>query len=131
MFPHRRDTLEIPYSPLKRPSRTDRIDRQRNVRWQDWPDITCQQGLIDELDPESNHSDHPDLEDSAVIAWGLKHSESSKGERVEVDVLYGEGTNLRKVPRPHKVHSADIVPDWPCNIDDDELSRVMTVRTTT
>ncbi len=73
--------------------RSDRIDRRREVQWQLWPKVACQH---DDLDAESLSCSHPDLEDGSLIAWGLRQSKDASGKGVQVDVLYGSGTDLRK-----------------------------------
>ncbi|KAF9697213.1 hypothetical protein EKO04_004933 [Ascochyta lentis] len=95
--------LESP-APLLR--RSDRIDRRRDVKWQQWPETTFQQN---QLDAEWSDCSLPDLEDGSLIAWGVQQSQNATGEGVAVDVLYGNGTDL----------------DWPRNVEDDELARIM------
>jgi hypothetical protein len=85
--------VEQPSSTRKR---SDRIGKDRGVKWQEWPNKPRQH---DTLDPVSLSCRHPDLEDASFIAWGLEQSKDSKGTDVEVDVLYGSGTDLRTVWR--------------------------------
>ncbi|KZM26397.1 hypothetical protein ST47_g2476 [Ascochyta rabiei] len=88
------------------PRRSDRINRRRDVKWQQWPETTSQQN---QLDAEWSDCSLPDLEDGSLISWGFQQSQNATGEGVVVDVLYGNGTDLH----------------WPRDIDDDELSRIM------
>lgn len=83
-------------SPKTLLMRSDRIDRRRDVKWQQWPEMACQQN---ELDAESLTCSHPDLEDGSLIGWGIQQSQNANGEGVEIDVLYGNGTDLRKHQR--------------------------------
>lgn len=80
-------------SPLPLLKRSDRIARERGVKWQQWPETLYQQ---DNSDAETLNCSHPDLEDGSLIAWGLQQSSHSTGEGVEIDVLYGNGTDLCK-----------------------------------
>jgi hypothetical protein len=43
-----------------------------------------------------NEYSHPDLEDDALISWGLEQTEGSVGANTTIDVLYREGSQLRK-----------------------------------
>lgn len=83
-------TLEAPIPLLRR---SDRIDRRRDVKWQQWPEMRRERyDLHDDL----LQCDHPDLEDGSLIAWGLQQCEDATGEGVEIDVLYGDGVDLSK-----------------------------------
>lgn len=82
-----------PPSPKPAKVRRDRVEKGRRVKWQQWPETTCP---LDDLDKQSLSCSHPDLEDGFLIAWGLRQSELSTGDKVDVDVLYGSGTDLSK-----------------------------------
>lgn len=83
-------------SPVPLLRRSDRIDRRRGVKWQQWPKMTYQQDMVD---VELLNCSYPDLEDGSLIAWGLQQSQDANGDGVEVDVLFGSGTDLRTVRR--------------------------------
>lgn len=109
--------------------RKDRVDKnERTVDWTHWPDPKCQ---YDEMDEQSLLCSHPDLEDGSLIAWGLKLSEQATGDKVEIDVLYGTGTDLSKSCEAETfVEWSDIVTEWePCtDPKDDNLLRIANVR---
>lgn len=76
--------------------RTKRIDRRCRpvIDWQYWPDPTSQKQNCAGETQNSDIISRPDIEDDALITWGLAQSEVAKGLDVKVDVLYGEGTGL-------------------------------------
>lgn len=78
--------------------RNDRIDRRRRplTDWQYWPDTTGQHDEATPNIPGLEITTRPDVEDDAIIAWGLAVSEKSKDLNVSIDVLHGNGTNLGK-----------------------------------
>jgi hypothetical protein len=117
-------TSALQSPPLSLLKRSDRIDRVRDVRWQQWPKVMHQHNTVD---IDSLNCSHPDLEDGSLIAWGLQQSQDSKGEGVDVDVLYGTGTDLSKVDSTLTYQCTEISSGWPCNVDDKELSRIMEV----
>lgn len=118
----RASALELPVPLLRR---SDRIDRRRDVKWQQWPKTPYQQY---DLDAESLKCNHPDLEDGSLIAWGLRQSQDAKGEGVEVDVLYGDGTDLSKERKNTLGYcKTNNLQEWPRNLNDDDLSRIMEV----
>lgn len=82
-----------PPSPKPAKVRKDRVEKGRRVKWQQWPEFTCP---LDDLDDHSLSCSHPDLEDGSLIAWGLSQSALSTGDKVDIDVLYGSGTDLGK-----------------------------------
>lgn len=82
--------LDSPVSLLRR---SDRIDRRRDVKWQQWPEMGCQQYNLDE---DSLKCRHPDLEDGSLLAWGLQQSQSATGKGIEIDILYGNGIDLSR-----------------------------------
>lgn len=76
-------------------TKSDRIDRRyrSSIDWQYWPDVSGQRQYADTiLDPAT--MSRPDIEDDALIAWGLAQSEASKNQNVKIDLLLGEGINL-------------------------------------
>jgi hypothetical protein len=75
--------------------REDRIDRRRRMDWQYWPDTTSQQHFAEQA-LYLNDSSRPDVEDDALIAWGLAQGNDTKGFNTSIDVLYGEGLHLSK-----------------------------------
>lgn len=84
---------------------SERNDRRRRpmVHWHYWPTASQQPyapSTPDQLDKPSR----PEVEDEALIAWGLAQSkEESKNSRVTVHLLYGEGANLSMLDQ-HKEH---------------------------
>ncbi|KAJ8107400.1 hypothetical protein OPT61_g8894 [Boeremia exigua] len=96
--------------PVPLLQRSNRNDRHRNIQWQLWPRTARQP---DDFDAESLECDHPDLEDGSLIAWGLRQSKDASGEGVQIDVLYGSGTDLH----------------WSCNLSDDDLSQTLELPT--
>ena len=85
-------------TPVPLLGRSDRIDRRRDVKWQQWPEMRNQQY---ELDDESLRCRHPDLEDGSLVAWGLQQSQNATGEGIEIDVLYGDGVDLSRNDKRH------------------------------
>ncbi|KAF1947773.1 hypothetical protein EJ02DRAFT_390991 [Clathrospora elynae] len=90
--------------------RNSRIDRRGrpNIDWQYWPDTTSQQHFakrVHDLDTRSR----PDIEDDALIAWGLAQGDDTQGFDTLIDVLYGAGPHL----------------NWRDNVSDDELEHIM------
>jgi hypothetical protein len=84
--------------------RLDRIDsRHRKINWQYWPensaphkDVADSHNPLDD-DPAENieHiSSRPDIEDEALIAWGLTQTRTTEDAEATLDVLHGEETNL-------------------------------------
>jgi hypothetical protein len=92
------DTLNGKQTPVR--GRTDRIGSQtRKISWQYWPTAPVEQSNTGECqDPPADTLARPDIEDETDITWGLAQSEAHvvRGPRARVDVLYGEGTDLRK-----------------------------------
>jgi hypothetical protein len=117
-------------NPKARSRRPDRIDKDRKVRWQQWPETDPK---YDALKPEDLNCVRPDLEDSAVIAWGLELSERQRttGEDVDISVLYGTGSNLRKAVETDRCAATDNLVGWDSIKDDTQLSRVLEVDTQT
>lgn len=75
--------------------RQDRIGgHHRKVDWQYWPDSTEQHSGAKFEEPASSISLRPDLEDEALISWGLVQSEVAKGPRAKIDILHGQGSSL-------------------------------------
>ncbi|CAO2647801.1 Nn.00g087230.m01.CDS01 [Neocucurbitaria sp. VM-36] len=91
--------------------RNDRIDRRRRpqIDWQYWPDTTTQQDDATHNIPGLDITNRPDIEDDTIIAWGLTQSETTTGLKVDIDVLHGEGTNLK----------------WTHKVTDEDLERIM------
>jgi hypothetical protein len=75
--------------------RKDRIDRRRQVNWQYWPDTRSQQQFAELALGSDDHS-RPDVEEDALIAWGLAQGNGTKGLDTSIDVLYGEGSRLSR-----------------------------------
>ncbi|KAF2028024.1 hypothetical protein EK21DRAFT_114228 [Setomelanomma holmii] len=76
-------------------TRIDRIDnRRRKIDWQYWPNTDTQQDYKDESRSHAAHSSRPDIEDEAIIPWGLAQSQAPRNESTTIDVLFGEGTAL-------------------------------------
>jgi hypothetical protein len=73
--------------------RKDRIDRRRQIDWQYWPDTHCQPQFAEQT-IEPDDKSRPDVEEDALIAWGLAQGNGTKGLDVGIDVLYGEGSHL-------------------------------------
>lgn len=75
--------------------RNIRIDRRYRapVDWQYWPDVGGQQGYLDTA-LEQDHVTRPEVEEEALIAWGLAKSEASNDQNVNIDVLLGQGTDF-------------------------------------
>jgi hypothetical protein len=71
-----------------------RVVRRRLVNWLHWPETTGQPQFTNQKLDLSEHS-RPDIEDDALISWGLKQAEGSKGGNTTINVLYGEGQHLR------------------------------------
>lgn len=93
-----RDNLGLELTATRR--RADRIGaKKRKISWQYWPTTSVDQiGETKLVDFHPNVQRHPDLEDEADICWGLAQSELhvARGPRAKVDVLYGDGNDLRK-----------------------------------
>ncbi|KAJ4377402.1 hypothetical protein N0V83_000227 [Neocucurbitaria cava] len=91
--------------------RNDRIDRRRRpkIDWQYWPDTTGQHDDATPNIPGLEITTRPDIEDDAIIAWGLAASEKTRDPNVSIDVLHGDGTDL----------------EWTQNVNDDNLERIM------
>ena len=85
-------------TPVPLLGRSDRIDRRRDVKWQQWPEM---RGQHHGLDDESLRCRHPDLEDGSLVAWGLQQSQNATGEGIEIDVLYGDGVDLSRNDKRH------------------------------
>jgi hypothetical protein len=66
-----------------------------------WPE-TMSKPQLETLKPDLDEYSHPDLEDDALISWGLKQAEGSVGANTTIDVLYGEGPRLRKCDKQTK-----------------------------
>lgn len=81
-------------------SRFDRIDRRRRARidWQYWPDIIAQLQYT-KKSYDLDIASRPDVEDEALVAWGLAHSEGKQALDVKIDVLFGKGEKLSKFQR--------------------------------
>jgi hypothetical protein len=88
-------------------SRLDRIDsRRRKIDWQYWPDTSAQYKYRHDSDitvHTENISNRPDIEDEELITWGLVQSPTSRDAAATIDILYGEGTDLRKYQAAMKV----------------------------
>lgn len=74
-------------------TRPDRIVGPRTVDWKYWPKDTLLPTAFQSV-PNLEISNHPELEDQALLEWGMKKSDTSNGPRATVDVLYGCGTDL-------------------------------------
>lgn len=76
-------------------ARFDRIDRRRRARidWQYWPAIGDQGQYVDKA-YDLDDPNRPDIEDDAVIAWGLAQCDGKKAAEVKIDVLSGNGIDL-------------------------------------
>lgn len=117
-------------NPKARSRRPDRIHKDRKVQWQQWPETDPK---YDALKLDDLHCIRPDLEDSAVIAWGLELSERQRttGEDVDISVLYGTGTDLRKAVETDRYAVTDNLVGWDPIKDDAHLSRILEVDTQT
>ena len=82
-------------NPKARSRRPDRIHKERNVQWQQWPET---EPKYDALKFDDLTCVRPDLEDSAVIAWGLElcRQQRTTGEDVDISVLHGTRAKLGK-----------------------------------
>ncbi|KAI8936960.1 hypothetical protein NX059_006188 [Plenodomus lindquistii] len=98
------------------PKRSDRIDRRRRaaIDWQYWPDTSNQQ-QYSTTTLDSEIASRPDIEDEALIAWGIIQSKESTDQNVSIDMLIGEGTNFR----------------WQYDVSDEALERSLTSTNTT
>ncbi|KAF3002104.1 hypothetical protein E8E13_009803 [Curvularia kusanoi] len=74
-------------------SRRDRISRSRDVQWQDWPERAdlAQYGF----DKHSLNIGDLDLEDGSLITWGLQQLQGKDSDKVRIDVLCGNATELK------------------------------------
>jgi hypothetical protein len=92
-------TLGLKHTPVRRSA--DHIGSQTHkFSWQYWPTTDVDQpGFTNYRDRLADVLDRPDLEDDTKLVWGLAQSEAhlKRGPRANVDVLYGEGTDLRKL----------------------------------
>jgi hypothetical protein len=79
-------------------TRFDRIDRRRKVDWQRWPDTSTQPQFVGDSLACASISRRPEIEDELLIAWGLAQAHAATGAETTIDVLHGEGTDLRKCP---------------------------------
>lgn len=70
---------------------------RRKIDWLYWPDTSTQVDYTDDSLAHVGVTSRPDIEDEAIISWGLAQSLKMKSGAT-VDVLYGEGTALRKCP---------------------------------
>ncbi|KAH6872932.1 hypothetical protein BKA58DRAFT_456590 [Alternaria rosae] len=96
------------------PSREDRrVVRRRLVNWLHWPETTSQPHFTNEKLDLSERS-RPDIEDDALISWGLKQARESQGGNTAINVLYGEGPRLQ----------------WRDNINDDDLEHILQTQPT-
>jgi hypothetical protein len=75
--------------------RKDRIDRRRQIDWQYWPDMRSQQQFAEQT-IEPDDKSRPDVEEDALIAWGLAQGNGTKGLDIGIDMLYGEGPHLSR-----------------------------------
>jgi alpha-mannosidase len=80
--------------------RLDRIDsRRRKIDWLYWPDTSAQNKHRHDCNTTEHAesiSSRPDIEDEELITWGLAQNPTSGDAEATVDILYGEGTDLRK-----------------------------------
>jgi hypothetical protein len=75
--------------------RKDRIDRRRQIDWQYWPDTHTQPHFAAQT-VEADDKSRPDVEEDALITWGLAQRNGTKGLDTRIDVLYGEGAHLSR-----------------------------------
>jgi len=81
-----------------------RFDRSGNRRsklkldWYYWPDTSSQRKYTHDSAADSSTFSRPDIEDNSLIAWGLAQSQATDGAKTTIDVLCGEGVDLRKRP---------------------------------
>jgi hypothetical protein len=79
-----------------------RFDRTHSRRpklkpeWHQWPDTSTQHKYINENNAGLGIFSRPDIGDESMIAWGLAQSHATDGSNTTMDVLYGEGLDLRK-----------------------------------
>lgn len=91
------ESQKLDLAPINEPPRLDRIDsRRRKIDWQYWPDTSTQAKYTDDSAAHASVLSRPDIEDEALISWGLAQSQIAKDVETTVDVLYGEGIDLRK-----------------------------------
>lgn len=87
------------YTSLNEGLNLDRIDvPYAKIDWRDWPDTSNQEDYADDILAPGQVLRRPDVEDEGLICWGLAESRRqlmSAGAGANVDVLYGEGANLR------------------------------------
>jgi hypothetical protein len=104
----------------------DRIDRRRLIDWQCWPDTRSQQQYA-ELAFDTDDKSRPDVEEDALIAWGLAQGNGTKGLDVNIDVLCGDGPHFSRCRIDMEVGEADTHFDWQHDISDDTLEHIMQV----
>jgi hypothetical protein len=75
--------------------RRDRLDRELGDQ-RYWPKEPIVFEASRYCQPPSVNLHGVDLEDREIIDWGLAQCEAATGPRAKVDVLYGEGNDLRK-----------------------------------
>ena len=115
--------------PVRR--RADRIGSQtRKISWQYWPTAPVEQSGIGEYqEPLVDTLARPDIEDETDITWGLAQSEAhvARGTKARVDVLYGEGTDLRKTNSPASMNMTNVLTGWQMGATDAQLETCMNV----
>jgi hypothetical protein len=71
--------------------------RRRKIDWLYWPDTSTQVDYTDDSLMNIGITNRPDIEDEAIISWGLAQSQNMK-PGATIEVLCGEGTALCKYP---------------------------------
>lgn len=106
-------------------------DIRRKLDWRHWPttSIPHDYALV-QPEPLLEPPTRPELEDQALIAWGLAQSELGKEAGATVDVLYGSGAGLSKFRNAvdESQHVADRCSVWKYGVEDGELEGILSVR---
>jgi hypothetical protein len=99
--------------------------RRGTDRFDEWPDTEPGAALTG----PSDLGDHLDLEDEAVLSWGLAQSVSAEGPKAKIDVLYGVGDELgRSTDHITRLHLSNDREGWQTDVREEILGRLLQVR---